>query len=382
MLGRLRAGATPAQARAELETIGRGLAEAYPTVNSARRLTLVSEDERMRSVFFPALLLMAAVGLVLLISCANVAGLLLARSDSRRREIAVRLALGVSRRRLVRQLLTESALLGSVGAAFGLVIAWWLLQLQPALMPPTPFEVGFDLRLDRSVVVFTCIASAFAVLAFGLVPALQATNVSVVPALKNAERSGGRWMRGLWIRNIFVLGEIALSVVLVTASTLLVRSLLQSQGINLGTDSRKQLVFFDLNPAVAGYDGQRSMELFQTVAENARAVPGVVRAKLRAPRASVGFGRRCGTTRVDSRPVAAAGAAQHPNQVQRGCPRVFRSSWHTVIERPLIHTRGWCLQRQSSARQRDNGASLVGRKGSSWSTFDRRGKGLRDCWHR
>jgi predicted permease len=278
LIGRVRAGATTPQARAELETIGRGLADTYPTVNGARRLTLVSEDERMRSVLFPALLLMTAVGLVLLISCANVAGLLLARSDSRRREIAVRLALGVSRRRLLRQLLTESALLASVGAAFGLVIAWWLLRLQPALMPPTPFEVGFDLRIDRSVVVFTLITSAFAVLAFGFVPALQAANVSVVPALKNAERSGGRWMHGLWVRNIFVLGEIALSVVLVTASTLLVRSLLQSQGINLGTNIRKQLVFFDLSPGVAGYDAQRSIELFERIAENTRTVPGVVRA--------------------------------------------------------------------------------------------------------
>ena len=178
---------------------------------------------------------------------------------------------------MLRQLLTESALLASSGAALGLVIAWWLLRLQPALMPPTPFEVGFDLRVDRSVVLFTLIASALAVLAFGLVPALQAANVSVVPALKNAERSGGRW-RGLWLRNIFVLGEIAISVVLVTASTLLVRSLLQSQGINLGTNIRKQLVFFDLSPGVAGYDAQRSIELFESVAENTRAAPGVVRA--------------------------------------------------------------------------------------------------------
>ncbi len=277
LLGRLRPGATAAQARAELETIGRSLADTYPTVNGARRLTLVSEDERVRSALFPALLLMTAVGLVLLISCANVAGLLLARSDSRRREIAVRLALGVSRSRLLRQLLTESALLASTGAALGHVIAWWLLRLQPALMPPTPFEVGFDLRVDRSVVVFTLIASALAVLVFGLVPALQASNVSVVPALKNGERSGGGW-RGLWVRNMFVLGEIAISVVLVTASTLLVRSLLQSQGIDLGTNIGKQLVFFDLSPGVAGYDAQRSIGLFESVAEKTRAVPGVVRA--------------------------------------------------------------------------------------------------------
>jgi putative ABC transport system permease protein len=279
LLGRIRAGATVARARAELETVGRGLADTYPTFNSARRVTLVSEGERLRSVLFPAILLMTAVGLVLLISCANVAGLLLARSDSRRREIAVRLALGVSRRRLLRQLLTESALLGSFGAALGLVIAWWLLQLQPALMPPSPpFEIGFDLRVDRSVVGFTLIASAFAVLAFGLVPALQASNVSIVPALKDGERGGGRWVHRLSVRNIFVLGEIALCVVLVTASTLLVRSLLQSQRISLGTNTHKQLVFFDLNPGFAGYDARRSVELFERIAQNARAVPGVARA--------------------------------------------------------------------------------------------------------
>ena len=116
----------------------------------------------------------------------------------------------------------------------------------------------------------------------------------MVPALKNGERSGGRW-RGLWVRNMFVLGGIAISVVLVTASTLMVE-LSSREGIDLGSNVRKQLVFFDLSPGVAGYDAQRSIELFESVAENTRAVPGVVRASSHAG-ASVGLGRRRGTTR-------------------------------------------------------------------------------------
>src|ERR1017187_6811478 len=196
--------------------------------------------------------------LVLLICCANVAGLVLARSEMRQREVAVRLALGAGRGRLVRQLLTESALLASVGAGLGLLLATWLFSLQHALMPPSPIEVGLDLRLDTSVLAFTLVVTALTVVVFGLVPALQATNSNLIPALKS-EQSAGSPGRRFGMRNVLVLGEIALSMVLLTASGLLLRSLLYSRGMNVGFDTRKSLLFFDLSPGLAGYNAEGSV---------------------------------------------------------------------------------------------------------------------------
>ena len=274
LLARLRPGATPAQAKMELATISQRLADAYPAFDKAKTVTLISEQERLHDALFGALLLMAVVGLVLFICCANVAGLVLARSETRRREIAVRLALGASRGRLVRQLLTESALLALAGTVCGLILASWLLSLQPALMPPSNVEVGLDLRLNVSVIVFALATSIVAALIFGLAPALEAAKSSLIPALKSEQSAGGQ-ARRLHMRNTLVVGEIALAVVLVTASGLLVRSLLYSRGINLGFDSQKNLVFFDLEPGVGGYTQQRSAAFFEQVAEKVAGLPGV-----------------------------------------------------------------------------------------------------------
>ena len=243
LLGRLRPGATPAQARVELGIVGHHLADAYPALDKARDISLVSERERLREALLPTFLLTAAVGLVLLICCANVAGLVLARSETRRREIAIRLALGARRLRLVRQLLTESTLLALAGAAVGLVLAAWLFTLQPALMPPAEFELGLDLRLDTSVMAFTVAVSVLAVMVFGLAPAVQVSKPSLVSGLKGEEPVGGRTVRRFAARNALLLGEIALSVVLLTAAGLLVRSLLFSRGLNLGFNKQKSLLF-------------------------------------------------------------------------------------------------------------------------------------------
>ncbi|HKO05985.1 MAG TPA: ABC transporter permease [Candidatus Acidoferrales bacterium] len=277
LLGRLRPGVTATEAKAEFETIGRRLAEAYPSTNKATTFTLVSESERLRDALFPTFMLMTAVGLVLLICCANVAGLVLARTEMRHREIAVRLALGAGRGRLVRLLLTESALLASVGAGLGLLLASWLLRLQPALLPPAPFEIGLDLRLDSSVLAFTLVAAALTVILFGLVPALPAANLNLIPALKPVQ-SGPGPARRFGMRNVLVLGEIALSVVLLTASGLLVRSLVYSRGLNAGFDTRKSLVFFDLSPGLAGYNAEASLRFFQQAAEKVGGLTGVRRA--------------------------------------------------------------------------------------------------------
>jgi predicted permease len=280
LLGRLRPGATPAEAKVELDTLGSRLALAYPGIDKARSISLISERERLREAMVPTLFLMTAVGLVLLICCANVAGLVLARSDARRKEVAMRLALGAGRLRLMRQLLTESALLALLGSALGLLLAVGLLRLQPALMLPAQVELGLDLHLDASVLAFTAIATVLSVLVFGLAPAIQLSKTSLVSTLKGEGTGAVRGVRRWTMRNALVLGEIALSVVLLTASGLVVRSLLFSRSLPLGFDRQRQLIFFDLLPGVAGYDSKRSAAFFDQVQEKAAALPGVRHAAL------------------------------------------------------------------------------------------------------
>lgn len=271
----MRPGVTPAEAKVELDTLGNRLALAYPAIDKARNIGLISERERLREAMVPTLILLTAVGLVLLICCANVAGLVLARADARSKEVAMRLALGAGRLRLLRQLLTESLLLASLGAALGLLLAVGLLRLQPALMPPAQYELGLDLHLDASVLAFTAAAALLSVLVFGLAPAIQASRTSLVTTLKGDGTGAVRGVRRWTMRNALVLGEIALSVVLLTASGLVVRSLLFSRSLPLGFDRQKQLIYFDLLPAVAGYNSERSAAFFNQVVEKAAALPGV-----------------------------------------------------------------------------------------------------------
>ncbi|MGA3135747.1 MAG: ABC transporter permease [Terracidiphilus sp.] len=282
VLGRLRPGVTAAEAQVELDTLGRRLALAYPAIDKARNIALISERERLRQAMVPTVMLMTAVGLVLLICCANVAGLVLARSDARSKEVAVRLALGAGRVRLMRQLLTESLLLASLGAALGLLLAAGLLRLQPALLPPAEVELGLDLHLDASVLAFTAAAALLSVLVFGLAPSIQASKTSLVPALRGGESGAVRGVRRWTMRNALVLGEIALSVVLLTASGLVVRSLLFSRSLPLGFDHQRQLIYFDLVPGIAGYHSERSAAFFNQVEEKAAALPGVRHAALAA----------------------------------------------------------------------------------------------------
>ncbi|MGB7434178.1 MAG: ABC transporter permease [Candidatus Acidiferrum sp.] len=275
LLARLRPGVTSAQAQTELSILGRRLSDSYPAVDKAREVGLIPEPERLRSALVASAVLMSFVGLVLLICCANVAGLIVARSDSRRREIAVRLALGAGRLRLVRQLLTEGILLAFAGAALGLLFASWLMSLQSALLPPFDYPIGLDLRLDSTLVAFSLVVSALCVLLFGLAPALQSSKSNLVSALKGEEATAGRSFRKVTLRNAIVLGEIALSVVLLAASGLLIRSLVFTRSINLGFDKQKSLVFVDLNAGLSGYNPTRSLSFFEQITERAAHLPGV-----------------------------------------------------------------------------------------------------------
>lgn len=275
LLARRRAGVTVAQAGAELRVLGGSLAAAFPESNRGRTLALISERDRLRQAALPAFLLLSVAGLVLLISSANVAGLVLARSETRRREVAVRIALGAPRSRLILQSLSESALLAAAGAGLGLLLARLLFELEPALMPPAEVRMGLDLRLDSWVLSFTLGIAALSFAVFGLLPAFRTSGANLIPVLKDGTV---RPPRRLALRGGLAASEVALSVVLLTASALLLRSFAYSSQIPLGLDGRKNLTLFDLTPALAGYGDQQCPGFFERAAESVRGIAGVKRA--------------------------------------------------------------------------------------------------------
>ena len=217
--------------------------------------------------------LLGAVSLVLLIACANVANLLLARALGRRREIAVRLALGAGRRRLVQQLLVESVVLAGGGGILGFTLAYWLAALLLAFNPPFPVAISLDLGLDWRVVSFTGGAALLTGLVFGLIPALQATRPALVPALKDQE-SGAR-VGKMRLRNALLLPQVALSLVLLIVAGLFARSVQNASSVDLGFDAeRSGIVTVDLGQQ-QGYDAERAELFWADLLERAKAMPGV-----------------------------------------------------------------------------------------------------------
>ena len=220
--------------------------------------------------------LFAAVGLVLLIACGNVASLLLARASARRREFAVRAAIGASRSRLIRQLLSESLVLAAAGGAGGVLIAWWVTRALQGLASTDvfPIRVAFDFGIDGAVLAFAIAASVVTAVIFGLAPAWSASKPALVPALKASaegdERS--RWS----MRDVLVVGQLALSMVLLVIGALLGRGLLAAYSTDLGYDPRP-LSSLSFNLSMNGYDGPRATALHGRALEALKALPGVER---------------------------------------------------------------------------------------------------------
>jgi ABC-type antimicrobial peptide transport system permease subunit len=249
---------------------------------------LGADDDRRNSRVHPDLggpvarfiaVLMAVVGLVLLTACANVANLLLARGTARAREIGVRLALGANRGRLVRQLLSESVMLASLGGVFGLLVAVWLMQVLGTFKPPVPVPLVLDLRLAPSVLTFTAVLSVSTGLLFGLAPALHASRSDVVPILKDDSSTGRR--RPSRLRSAFVVAQVTCSTLLLIGAGLFIQSLQQARAIDVGFDP-SHLVVMSLNPALQGYDQRRGRALYDRVLATVGAVPGVSSASLAA----------------------------------------------------------------------------------------------------
>ena len=267
------------QARAAMEVVVSRLRGEHPQTNKDRRVTVrPTADTRLhpeadRMVAWLVGGTMLAVGLVLVIACANVAGMLLARAAARQREIAIRLAVGASRARLVRQLLTESVILGGLGAGVGVLLALWLTRLLSTFDLPLPIALSLDLRLDARVMAFTAAIALLTGVLAGLAPALRATRASLVQDLKGdaGGRVGGRRWTG---RDVLVVGQMAVTIVLLVTAGLLVRSLFAAQKADVGfpTDG---LAIVSADTGMLRYTPERSQQYWSEVARQVQALPGV-----------------------------------------------------------------------------------------------------------
>jgi predicted permease len=283
-VGRVVPGLSEGQAAAALQALAVNLRREYPDDNKGRAMTLMplaqaSLNPNTRGgLVLAGWFLMTMVGLVLALACANVANLLLARTLARRREIAVRIALGVGRGRLVRQLFTENLLLAFLGGAAGLLLAVWGRRLLWVFRPATLPE-NLDLSFDPRVLGFALVLTLVTGLLFGLVPALQTARTDVVGALKNQAPPPRRFAG----RAMLVIGQIGLSLLLLIGTGLFLRSLRQAERINPGFDADRLLVL-SVNPGAEGYDDRRGLDFCQRAEESAAGLPGVHGAALAATR--------------------------------------------------------------------------------------------------
>lgn len=276
--GRLQPGRTVSQAQAELETIARNLEQAYPDTNRGRSVLAMNElDARLRidpEDGVQTAILLAVAGLVLLIACANVASLLLSRARARSREIAIRLAIGASRTRLLRQLLTESLLLSLVGGAAGLTLALLGIQFFSSIRLPTAFPVWLVTSLDMRVLAFCAGASVLSGVIFGVAPALHTLRTDLSGTLKSGDSALAGKRRRFQVRNVLVVGQVAVSMLLLLTAGLLVKDFANATGLQAGfrTD---HVLLLTLEPSLVGYNETQGRAVYRQIQQRVSALPGV-----------------------------------------------------------------------------------------------------------
>ena len=279
-LGRLKPGVTLDAMQADLDQLYRQLVADHPAENAGIGASGTWLLDQMLGRIRPALYILAgAVGLVLLIACANVASLLLGRAASRQREIALRTAIGAHRSRIVRQLLTESLLLSGLGAALGIALAWGGVRLLVALRPANVPRL-MEIRLDAPVLAFAVVLSVLTGIAFGLLPALQTSRGDLVAGLREGGRGASAGPRPLRMRRILLVGEIALALVLLVGAGLLIRSFAKLTRVDLGVESRNVIVGLVSLPGRKYPDAARQAAIFAELLERARSLPQVKDAAL------------------------------------------------------------------------------------------------------
>jgi putative ABC transport system permease protein len=278
VVGRLKDGVTVAQAHSEMTGIAKSLAAAYPSTNEGKSAAVVPLKDLLvgesgRTLY----LLFAAVGVVMLIACANVANLLLARSTGREREMVVRAAVGAARARLFRQLLTENIVLALAAAACGIWFAY-LGVLALGAVAPSDLPRLDETRVDVTVLMFALAVALATSVLFGLAPAMQVSRVQLVEGLRQGGKGTGIGSRGTWARGAFVIAEIALAVVLVFGAGLLARSLAAMAAVELGFTPERVLVLNTAVPVRDRTDAPRATTFYQDLLSEVRTLPGVTAA--------------------------------------------------------------------------------------------------------
>jgi macrolide transport system ATP-binding/permease protein len=283
--GRLKPNQTVESAGANLQVVMQQLATAYVATNKDRRNAVMRTTDvhihpEADKVLLPiAAGLMVVVGLVLLIACANVASMLLARASGRQREIGIRLAIGANRRRLVQQLLTESAVMATLGAAAGVGLAWGLTRAAASVTLPIPIPLTFGFQIDGRVLLFTMLVTVVAAMVAGLAPALKATRPNLVNELKGDVSMARAGSRRWTLRDGLVATQIAVTLVLLVTSGLLTRSLMAAQRVALGFKP-EGLAVVSAEMGLIGYDAPRSKQYYDQVLARVSAMPDIVGAAL------------------------------------------------------------------------------------------------------
>jgi putative ABC transport system permease protein len=280
VVGRLKSDVSPKQADAEMSAIAARLQESYPQSNAGWGANIISlHASIVGDVRAALLILLGAVCFVLLIACANVANLLLARAATRQKEVAIRTALGASRPRIIRQLLTESVLLSAVGGAFGLLLAVWGVKLLIAISPDDIPRVS-EINLDGRVLIFAVVISLLTGLIFGLAPALQASKLNLNESLKEGGRGSSEGFHRNRIRSLLVVSELALALVLLIGAGLLIKSFIRLQSVNPGFNSENVLTEQLSLPYNRYRTRQSRVAFFDQLMSRLESLPGVQSAGL------------------------------------------------------------------------------------------------------
>jgi predicted permease len=338
IMGRLQPGVTLEQAQAALAPRFHQYVAALATEERERAdlpvLSLESGaaglDTLRRRYALPIYVLLAMVGLILLIACANAANLLLSRATARRREIAVRLSIGASRGRVIRQLLTESLVLASMAGALGLLIAWWGIGLLTALLATGRDHFTLHAALNPMVLAMTAALSCATGVLFGLVPALQATRIDVAPALKEARVSPALRHRGMRLGPSLVVAQVVFSLVLIFAAALFGRTVWRLHAIEAGFD-RENVLLFSIRPSAVGYKGDALPELYERLRTELASLPGIIGATNSTSALPMGGGTMG--------PIAIEGGPPPPLVNGRPATAVFASvgpSFFTTMRMPVV----------------------------------------------